>query len=435
MVATTHENILQRGLNRMVLLVGPLATFGVIAFVFARIGDLAMLATRVLLGKHLQDTDFGAIDPVLSTLTLLSIPATFFCQSATKTISRLNAAQEPQQCAALVRHFFILMLVGGLAISLLVWLISPVLLSRLHLEDYQAWLPLFLAAWIALAWGQQLFSAIFQGLQRFVMLSMLGALAPIILAVLTLIFIVFYNTGLTGALVTRLASGLLVTILAAWVLRGFIFAPRASYRTEWPTIKQALVPAILMITSTTLLISFDKLFVRNFLPDDSGGLGAIITLGQIPMWFLLPLVTVLLPLVSAEHAAGSDVSRWLTQAVAIGTVVTVGSALLFGIAATPLFAWWKPSFVPYANLVWPYALAMGLHAVILLVVNFEFARHEYGSIVWLTVVSCISCAALYLLRGSITLPIIVWAQAVIRIVILAGIMPLIWWRTKGRAAT
>lgn len=419
----------------MVLLIGPLGTFGIIAFVFARIGDIAMLATRVLLGKHLQDSDFGAIDPVLSTLTLLSVPAAILAQSAVKTISRLNAGPDPRKCAALVRHFFLLMLSGGLAVALLVWLISPFLLSRLHLESSQAWLPLFLAAWIALAWGQQLFSAIIQGLQRYVLLSMLGALSPIILAALTLIFIVLWNTGLTGALGTRLAAGLLTTMMAAWFLRGFISAPSTSYIEEWSSIKQALIPSILMIVSTTLLISFDKLFVRNFLPGDSGGLGAIITLGQIPMWFLLPLVTVLLPLVSAEHAAGSDVSRWLTQAVVIGTVVTMGSALLFGFAATPLFSWWKPSFVPYASLVWPYALAMGLHAVILMVVNFEFARHEYGGIAWLTIVSCVSCAALYWLRDSITIAIIVWAQAAIRIVILAGIVPLIWWRMKGRAVS
>ncbi|MEI6219300.1 MAG: hypothetical protein WCP86_10395, partial [bacterium] len=208
-----------------------------------------------------------------------------------------------------------------------------------------------------------------------------------------------------------------------------------SYRDseEWPTIKRTMLPAMLMITSTTLLLYFDRLFVRNFLPGDSGGLGAIITLGQIPMWFLLPLVTILLPLVSAEHAAGADASRWLTQAVAIGAVVTVGCAALFGIVATPLFHYWKPSFVPYADLVWPYAIAMGLHAVILMVVNVEFARHEYGGIFWLTIVSFAACATLYCLRGCVTLPVMVWAQVAIRLTALAGILPLVWWQAKGRS--
>ena len=416
----------------MVSLVGPLGTFGAIAFVFARIGDFAMLATRIMLGKYLPDVDFGAIDPVLSTLTLLFIPASIVCQAATKAISRLNARQNTPQCAALVKSFSLLMFTGSIIAAVGVLLMGPFLLSRLHLESYQTWLPIFLAAWVVFGLWQQLFSSILQGLQRYVLLSVLGALSPIILAVLTFFIVVLWNNGLAGALVTRLISVLLVMIITAWFLRGFLSAQRASYREEWPTIKKTLVPAMLMIASTTMLISFDRLFVRNFLPADSGGLGAIITLGQIPMWFLLPLVTILLPLVSAEHATGSNVSRWLTQAVVVGAVVTVGCSLLFGIVATPLFQYWKPSFVPYANLVWPYSLAMGLHAIILMVINIEFARHEYGGIVWLTIVSFAACTMLYWFRGSVTLQTMVWAQAVIRILALAGIMPLIWWRVKGR---
>lgn len=433
-MATQYAGMLRNGLNRAVSLFGPLGTFGAIAFVLARVGDFAMLATRVALGRYLPDVDFGAIDPILSTLTLLSFPAAILCQSATKAISSLNAREERQQCSTLIQDFSLLILTGGIITALLVLLLGPVLLSRLHMETHQSWFPLFLAAWVALAWWQQLFAAIFQGLQRYVLLSVIGALSPIILALLTFIFVVLWNNGLAGALITRLASGLLALLVSAWFLRSFISRSRASYRNEWPSIRQTLLPASLLIVSTILLLTFDRLFVRNFLQAESGGFGAIITLGQIPMWFLLPLVTILLPLASAEHAVGTDVSKWLTQAIVIGTVVTAGSALILELFAAPIFRCWKPSFLPYAGLVWPYALAMGLNAVILIVVNVEFARHEYGAIVWMAIVSVAACVALYWLRASVSLPVIIWAQAGIRMLVLAGILPLIWWRVKGRVA-
>ena len=93
-----------------------------------------------------------------------------------------------------------------------------------------------------------------------------------------------------------LASYAVLFLLLAKMFRG----KRSSYRDEFKLMLAMLVPMSCYMVSYTVLWHFDRLFVRNFMLEDSGGYGAIITLGQIPMWLMGAVSFVLFPLASAE---------------------------------------------------------------------------------------------------------------------------------------
>ena len=395
---------------------GPLGWGALAMFAVFRFGDVLNLLYKVFLGRALPALDFGAIDPLMGVLAVLSLPVAVIFQVAMKSISRLHGMGREAECRALLRDLVRVAVIGMVVTVAGVYLLEQYVLTRLHLES-----PVYLhltALLLAVGWWQPLYGAIQQGALRYRIVAISSFLNPALTLVLTFTFVAVASWGLPGALLARALGTVATTALLAVLLRGFFAGEKRAYRDEFRLMAAMVCPMGIYLISMTLLFQFDRLLVRNFLLQESGGYGALVTVGSIPTYFLGPIVFVLFPLAASEHAAGRDLKRFYSQALAIGLGVTAVCVLAFSLFGGWLLNAWNPAFGPFARYLWPYALAMGLHGTIDILASVELARHRYGFLWLLAAPVAIMCAALYVWRAQLGIAGIVWVLVAARAAIL-----------------
>lgn len=414
--------------------IGHLAWHSLVLFALLRVGDLANLAYRFLLGRyHLDGLDFGALDPVFSVLTILAIPATIVFLVGSRSISRLRALGLQDACASLVRDLFLVAVAGSAGTALVVYGKQDYILERLHLSG-SVYVHI-MASMLVLAWWTPYCRSVIQGHQRYALTAVPSIVGPF--AVLGLLFFLVrgLRLGLPGALLARAGGGAVSIVCMLFLLRGAFRGRRVSYAGELRGMGAGLWAVAVFVVASILLSQFDHLFVRNFLLPDSAGYGAVITVGQIPVRLMDPLVFVVFPLAAREHAGGRSVRRFARQALAAGALVTLPSVAVLWFAAEPLFRLWNPLFVPYSPLVPLFALAMGFEGVMLAVSHVHLARHHYRFLWWLVVPTALACAGLYYARTYFRipfgLPTVLLVVTLARAVALLGCLVPVFGREKS----
>ena len=410
----------------------PLGRYSLLMFAVLRIGDVSMLACKFFLGRHLPAGIFGALDPFLSVLVILGMPVAILCQTAVKTISRLEAMGQHARRTAFLQDLMLIGLAGSLLSCFAVLLLNRFILSRLHLEGTNV-IPLMIGLTF-LTWWPPLTIAALQGVQKYAGLAEMSALNPVLVLVLTFVFVGPLGLNLQGAVAARLAAGFVAALFAFTRVMPMLKGPREPYSEELRGLASTLLPMSVFMASQIFLFHFDRLFVRNFLVGDSDGYSAVLTLGQIPLWLAGPVTLILLPMASAEHARGKDLRKLTWEALLIGGVPAVLSALLLWPAAEPILRFWKPAFAPYAPLVWKYALAMGIECAIQFWGNIDIARHRYGGFWWMLGCTLAYCAFLYSSTSWMTLDCLILAFIGVRVLILTGMVTIHYETTRRQVS-
>jgi len=189
--------------------------------------------------------------------------------------------------------------------------------------------------------------------------------------------------------------------------------------------REMYLPMAAYVLATTALARFDVLFVRHYLLDESAGYGAVVTLGQIPLWMVSPVIFVIFPLASAEHAAGRAVLRSYRQALLLGSAVGLLCTAGLALVAEPLFHYWnEAAFAGYGHYVWVYAVMMLLHCLIQIVASVEMARHRYRFLFILVPCALLMFRILYPRGSSATLSEVLGVMIGVRVLALLGMLAL-----------
>jgi O-antigen/teichoic acid export membrane protein len=404
--------------SRLHAWLGPLGGSTLLVFTIWRVGDVATMVTKLLLGRWLPPDAFGAVEPFAAALALIAMPILVVNQIGVKSISRLAELGRHDANTALLRDLAKFAAAGSVLSALAIYALRGLIFSRLHLP-VEPYLPLMIGLTV-LAWWAPLTGAVIQGMQRYG-LSAIGVIcAPLLVLGLTALLTGRMGLGLAGNLLARVAGSMIPLLVVLFLLRAMFRGRRASYRDEGRAMWRMALPMAVFLGSWTLLFQFDRLYVRNFMLADSGGFGAVLTLGQIPLWLIGPVTFVLFPLAAAEHAGGRDARRFLAQATAACLIATTACVIGARLFAEPLIRLWQPVYVPYARYVWVYALGMGLHGLIEVVGRFEMARHRYGFLWFLAVPTVAVCVWMRNQGSSLTLAQVIWILTAVRVVILAG---------------
>jgi O-antigen/teichoic acid export membrane protein len=399
--------------------IGPLAGGAIAVFLIMSCWNVVVMLSRLVLGRKLPASDFGAFDPVFSLLALLGLPVIIAFQIATKSLSRLRATGKDDEARALLGDLMKVSAIGGVLAAASIFIFHDYILERLHLTSgVYVWL---IAGLFLLSWWQFMFQAIMQGALNYRVLLVASLVGSLLLLLLTVIFVANCGMGLEGGLLARLLAGLATIIVLMFVLRDRFVGARRRYPEELALMKAMALPMSVFMTSSLILSNFDKLFVRNFLLGDSGGYGALVTIGTIPLSLIGSLVFVVFPLAAAEHAQGRDLTLFLKKAVLLSLFVTAVCAVGFGVMANTLMGLWNSAFVPYAKYVWIYAVAMGLNGTIQVVSSVEMARHRYGFLWFLGIPALAMCVTIYALKPIRSVPLVLTAVVAAHVVILAGI--------------
>jgi O-antigen/teichoic acid export membrane protein len=397
---------------------GALGWNTLLVFIIFRCGDITNLLCKLVLGRVLPETDFGAIDPIFALLAVFSIPVIILFQAGVKSLSRLGSAGQTEQRQALARDMLRIAIIGCFFSFALVLSLRHLILTRLHLEGSHY--ILLIGLMVAFSWFSPMYRAIIQGTHNYRLLSIPTVTQPVTVLLLTVLLIVGFKFGLKGALCARILAEISGLILMLFILRSSFKKTAARYPEEMRHIKQVLFPMVIYVTSWTVLFHFDRLLVRNFLLNHSGGYGAITTLGSIPSFVMSSVVFVVFPMAAAEHAQGRNLKRFYHQALWIGLSITLLCTGFFALTGRPLMTLWNPAFEPYARYLWLYTLAMGIYGMIQIIASVEIARHRYRFLWIVSLPTLAMCALLYFNTEHITLARIIGTVLVTRTIILIG---------------
>jgi len=399
---------------------GPLGWGVFVVFCIARCSDITFLVAKFILGRSLTSIDFGAVEPVLSVMLILSLPILTINTVAAKSISRLRAAGREEERRALITDMLKITVGGSILGFVVVLALRDFILSRLFLASgHLVWI---IAAMCAMGWWNPFCVGVMRGDRRYGMLAIPYVVGPLVTLALTIVLVLLLERGLVGALAAQVAGVAVAFTLTVAALLPDIRQQRRPYAQEWRVMRGGIAPVALSSAAMMLFCHFDRLFVRNFMPFESGGYGAVMTLGAIPSLMTTSIFFVLLPLASAEHAAGRDVKRYLNQALALGLAITTCCVVGFCAIGEWAFRNWNEAFVPYAGYLPSYALSMGLHGIIATVCTVEMARHHYG-FVWVVLIPATAmCATMYLGRELMTLGSVIWIVVATRIAVLLTLL-------------
>ncbi len=402
---------------------GPLAWGTALVFVIQRGNDIANLICKLFLGRVLEPLDFGAVEPIMAVAGVLAIPAAVINATAVKSISRLRSQGREAQCRALIHDLEIIATVGSVLSIAIVFALRHFILSRLHLES-----PVFIwmiAIMFATSWWAPLVLSIMRAEHSYHLLPISYIVGPFVNVGLTVILAGVLGFGLEGAIAARVASSCIIIA----ILQSLIHARHRGSREPYPEERAAMIrmlwPVGVLAVTGTFALSFDRLFVRNFMVEHSAGISAIFMLGQIPMLIIAPLSFVLFPIAAAQHASGQALGRLLLRTTFAGIAVTAACCLGFAFLATPLLRLWRPEFAPYGHYVWVYGLMAGLQAIGGIMTQVEMARHEYRFLWFYALPILLACTGVYLVQDytsiTVSLANLLWSLVAGQALALAGI--------------
>ncbi len=427
------KNRLSEGLKSIRLRMGVLAWGAVVVFVIQRGTDVGNLVSKLFLGRVLLSEDFGAVEPVLITISMLALPASIIFATAVKSISRLKSQGLHAQCRALIHDLQCVAVVGSILSMVVVICLKNFIMTRLHIDSPM--LIWMIAILFLLSWWAPLILALIRAEHRYRLLCFNNIAGPCLVVVSTIVLVGVMKLGLEGAIAARTLSGGVIVVVLMFVIRAANRGDREPYTEERAAMFRMIVPMSILIGVEALAVNFDRLFVRNFMIADSGGISAVYMLGQIPRMIIMPIIFVIFPIAAAAHASGRKLGSMLHRSVMAGVAITAICCLGLSVVATPLLRLWQPEFAPYGRLVWIYALMAGLQALNGIVAQIEMARHQYGFLWFYAIPVVLACVGLYIfqdhLKISLTLSAVLWALVIAQVASLVSVGTYIFCRRNA----
>jgi len=285
------------------------------------VAGLLGVAFQSLFSHRLQPADYGAVFAIVSLITFVGLPATAFTLVMARETSRDRAGGQQAPSAALLRNGNRVLLLAGVALALVVALLSPILAQFLLvpvnlLLAASAGMPFTLA--LPLLLGE------LQGEQRFLAFSTLAVGQAALKLVGAVAFGAFW--GPFGII-----AGISVASAVVYLAAVLMVSSKLSIKTSAPWFRSAAAYLAVILPSTlalAMLLSADVLLVKHYFPNRvAGEYSAVAALGRAIFWGASAIATVLFPKVvfrGAQGKGGSQIVGASLLLLAVGGLVGVG---------------------------------------------------------------------------------------------------------------
>lgn len=355
-----------------------------------------------LVPKYVPQQELGALLPLNSIGGLLGLPLTILMMPFMKFLTKYIAQGEDGKVKGLLRDVFILSGITFLFVSLLAYLLMPLIFKRMRVENGLLSI-LIICSGIVVAIAP-VFSTALQALKKFKIISLLG-LAGAIVRLVTL-WIALPVRGLSGFFVGQIVPLGFGIIASIFVLRKHIGKTViiASYwQEDWkPILKFTAWNALLNLVGQIMGTS-EGFVIRHRLSDmESAGFYMISRFAEISLYISMASTVVLFPLISESHEKGI---RQEHRLVAQSTVISFVAGLLFAFAVTPVVHYifiLKSDWTAYLPFV-PHLLVLGIIHVIrgstYSFVIYKIAKNEFDFAPYYAAIMASEAIMLYCLTG------------------------------------
>jgi O-antigen/teichoic acid export membrane protein len=325
--------------------------------------------------RALGPAEFGALGSLLAAYLILSVPLSTLSLLFARSVATFVAHQNTAGTASLLRIGLIsLGLLGTMGLSVIA-LISPQIATFLQISSSVSVILTGLA--IAYAPSLSAVRGALQGLQNFAHLSFNISFEAAI-RLLGVVFLVGVGFGLNGAIGAYGLAPLLALVVGLFSLRRFLTEGGPLDKLSLQAPPQNWLGFFVLFTCLAAMNQIDVVVVKHFFhPEEAGLYNAAASLGKTLLFVVGVLSHTMFPKVTEAQAQGINSLPILKEYLAyvIG-LCTLGIVTIWVAASQLLEVTFGQSYVGAAPLLRLFGLAVGLMALVSILVHYRAAVND-----------------------------------------------------------
>lgn len=371
-------------------------------FLALRAGDLVGLAAGMwFVPRYVSPEDIGAVLPVTSFATFISLPAFAFAMTVMKESAWLAASGERGKIKSLLRGVFtatgiILLVVLAVAI-----VITPRFLKLMRISDAPAGILVVSAAFLGCV--APVYTDALQALKRFRSLAVVEVGGAIFRFLVMLIFMPF--RALAGYFAGQAAFPLFRIAGSVMALRRDLTVPSVPFWNKTAIVRVTLAfLSILAYQAFPMAASLvEQSVLRTALPaTDSAGYYMVSRFSDLLYYLTFPMLLVMFPFTAA---AARENRSTLPYVIKCSIVTLIGSGILavtYSLWGTQLLSLMPhgQDYAQYAHFMPWLVIISSLASCQVFYTNAEVSAGRFGFLAWLTPLSLISPAILHFAAKS-----------------------------------
>ena len=327
---------------------------------FSLLGILLNYIYQLAIGWLLTPEDYGIVISLLSLLVIFSVFSITIDTTITKFVSKESARNKLEKVHYLWRFALKRTFLLGLAIFIVLALLTPVI-SR-FLNSGNNWYPIILFFSLVLTFALQANFGTLRGLQRFWELGISGSLLVFLKLIIATVLI-YMGFRVSGALLALTLSCVIVFFLSTYFLRDLFTA--GSEKVKVSGVRSYTGFTFLVLLAFTMLTNVDVILAKHYLSAvDAGNYSAISVMGKVPFFVPGAIAIVMFPKTSQLFEMGGAHSSVLRKAMLLTSLLAGGVVIIYGVfpqfIINVLFLGKYSTTSPY---LFRYGLAMAFFAV------------------------------------------------------------------------
>jgi O-antigen/teichoic acid export membrane protein len=378
-----------------------------VLFLGGMLGGIGGYVFHIIMGRMLDEGDYGLLATVVAMTTVLSVPTSALTLLLARAVAGYRAHEDEGSIARLYSKTMRGLLVICTLFLATYALATPFLQEVLRVPTLT---PVYLlGVLVVFSLVVPIGLAILQGLQKFVAFS-LSHLLAIGSKILLSALLIWLGFGVSGAIVGTLLSLTVMWLFVNLQIRSSLRCaklPRAEYRYPWHFLLSVVLASLAFVSMTQL----DIVLVRyHFDAEQSGVYAAAAILGKAVLYLPGAVVTALFPMVAENSALKKASASLLLNAVALTLALCSAGALIYLLFAPELvILLYGERYAEAGEVLRYFGLAMIPMALVLVAENFLIAQGRIVFTYLLVVAAPLQILAIHLFHQSLLMVVAILA--------------------------
>jgi len=372
---------------------------------------------HLLMGRMLGVSLYGALESLISLLYILFVPTLALTFIIVKFVSRYKGKADYESVSSFYNFLLGKILIFGAITCGILLILSPFLKNFLHLSSVFLVFMLIITFFINLVYV--LNKSTIQGLSsfaNFTILSFIETGVKLLLGIL-LVYLGYKVEGAFGAIGIGLLLALVVSLVLIKKVSKFDFSLNRDFAHKKDLLKFAF-PTFITTLALTSMFTTDVILVRHFLSSsNSGYYSALSVLGKIIYFAASPIVLVIFPMASENHAKGEKYTKFLLWGFLITLFIcSLITLIYFTESKLMISALFGLKYIAISQYLGLFAIFISLYTLCSLFANFYLSIHKTITSIPVGFASILQILLIIFFHQSIAQ--VIWVSIVVEFLLL-----------------
>src|SRR3972149_2236389 len=321
-ILNKEVKIFNQSISTKKILTHPLFSGSFFMIFGSNLANFMAYLYHLILGRILGPSLYGELVATISLIALIMSVISFFGLVIIKFVSSASKSETP----IILGWFNGKLIPISLALSLMVWLVSPLIGNFVHLPKNISFLfaPILFFSIISFV-----YKSFLQGVLKFKETAIVSSV-ELFSRLLFAIGFVIIGMSVFGATLGILISSVCGLLLTRFFLRNVGFKKGEIEGFNWKSVFSYALPVFLVSITYTSLLTSDLVMVKHFFSShDAGIYGSISNLGKIIFYGTAPIGAVMFPLISKKKSQNTRYLNIFLLSIILVFVIGIGVLILY----------------------------------------------------------------------------------------------------------